>query len=154
MHTEKRRLGGVALRQKASKSYLQKIQREKQRKRTKSAAGRVESSENTQRASICDVAPSSCQQTKKMPLHPVTLRRSPSYTPACSKQACKNPHPLHHDAVYPHLSGASGVVKNIDPGESQGDHEEANILSTTTGVENSAEEEKHRLQEASKTDER
>lgn len=89
-----------------------------------------------------------------MPLYLVTLRRSLSYAPSCSKQACKNPHPLHHDAVYPHLSGASGVVKNIDPGKSQRDHEEANILSTTADVENSAEEEKRCLQEASKTDER
>lgn len=61
---------------------------------------------------------------------------------------------MHHDAVYPHLSGASGVVKNVDPGERQRDHKEANILSTTAQVENSAEEEKRRLQEASKTDQR
>lgn len=66
----------------------------------------------------------------------------------------KNPHSLHHDAVYPHLSGASGVVKNVDPGESQRDHEEANVLSAATSVQDCGEEEKRRLQEAWKTERR
>lgn len=63
------------------------------------------------------------------------------------------PHPLHHDAVDPHLSGASGVVKNVDPGQSQRDHEEADVFSTATNVQERAEQQERRLQEASETDE-
>lgn len=154
-HTEKRRLASVALRRKAS---------------TVSVTCRKSKEKNTVNAQKVQQVVQNHLKTHgehpfvRSPHHYVNKQRKclsirwycgvrcPS--PSCPKQARKNPHPLHHDAVDPHLSGASGVVKNIDPGESQRDHEEANVFSTTADVENSAEEEKRRLQEASKTGER
>lgn len=80
-------------------------------------------------------------------------RRPLQHDPLLLQAGLWKPHSLHHDAVDPHLSGASGVVKNVDPGESQRDHEEADIISATPNVQKRAEQQERCLQEASKTDE-
>lgn len=55
---------------------------------------------------------------------------------------------LHHDTVHPQLFIASGVVEDVDPGESQREHEEAEVLSPSTAVQNGTQQKERGLQEA------
>lgn len=55
-------------------------------------------------------------------------------------------YPLYHNAVDAHVLGAPEEVEEVDPAESQGEHQEAHILPSPAGVQHCWEQQERCLQ--------